>query len=120
MSLTDKDITIGRRNNNNIIIEDNLSSISGNHAILKYYKEKGVSIINKGMAGSLILIKDNIKLKIGEKIYLQNMNTNIKAEVIENKENQEEEEEDNNDDDDNHDYGDEGKNDNSNNTDAND
>ena len=83
IKLTEEKMTIGRKNENSIIIKDEKNTISGEHAILKYDKEKGVTIINKGMAGTLVLIKDNIRLRVGEKIYLQKMNTIFKAEVIE-------------------------------------
>ena len=51
-------------------------------AILKFDKNSGkLNIINKSRFGTLVLIKDNIKLKVNEKIYFQVRNTYIKAEI---------------------------------------
>ena len=87
VKLIEEKMTIGRKSENSIIItiedKNSKNSISGEHAILNYDKEKGVSIINKGKFGTLVLIKDNIQLNIGNKISLQNMNTIFTAEVIE-------------------------------------
>ena len=85
VKLTGDDITIGR-NNLNDIIDDDLS-ISRFHAILKFNKETGnITLLNKGKFGSLVLIKNNIKLTNNEKIYLQVGNIFI---IVEQKENNE-------------------------------
>ncbi len=85
VKLTGDDITIGR-NNLNDIIDDDLS-ISRFHAVLKFNKETGnITLLNKGKFGSLVLIKNNIKLTNNEKIYLQVGNIFI---IVEQKENNE-------------------------------
>ena len=77
-----KEIKIGRSDNNDIIMEN--YSISGEHAILKFDEKEGkVMIKNKGRYGTSVLIKNNIKLESGQKIYFQVANTYIKAEVKE-------------------------------------
>ena len=77
-----KEIKIGRSDNNDIIMEN--YSISGEHAILKFDEKEGKVIIkNKGRYGTSVLIKNNIKLQIGQKIYFEVGNTYIKAEVKE-------------------------------------
>jgi len=77
-----KDIKIGRNKSNDIIMEN--YSISGEHAILKFDEKEGKVIIkNKGRYGTSVLIKNNIKLQIGQKIYFEVGNTYIKAEVKE-------------------------------------
>ena len=82
VKLTDKEISIGRCEQNDII--DNDSSISRFHAVLKFDEKKGkVKLVNKGKFGTLVLIKKNVKLEIGQKIYLQLGNTYVKAEVKE-------------------------------------
>ena len=80
-----KEIKIGRNDRNDIndIIMENYS-ISGEHAILKFDEKEGKVIIkNKGRYGTSVLIKNNIKLESGQKIYFQVANTYIKAEVKE-------------------------------------
>ena len=58
--------------------------VSGEHAIFEYDKKEGkVSVINKGIYGTSILIKNNVKLKPGQKIYFQIDKTYIRAEVKE-------------------------------------
>ena len=42
-----------------------------------------MKLVNKGKFGTLVLIKKNVKLEIGQKIYLQLGNTYVKAEVKE-------------------------------------
>lgn len=80
IKLTEKEVKIGRNNENDII--DSESMISRFHAVLNYDKEKGkVSITNKGKFGVSVLIKNNVKLEIGQKIYFQVGRTYIKAEV---------------------------------------
>ena len=77
-----KEIKIGRNKSNDIIMEN--YSISGEHAILKFDEKEGKVIIkNKGRYGTSVLIKNNIKLESGQKIYFQVANTYIKAEVKE-------------------------------------
>ena len=80
IKLTEKEVKIGRNNENDII--DSESMISRFHAVLNFDKEKGkVSITNKGKFGVSVLIKNNVKLEIGQKIYFQVGRTYIKAEV---------------------------------------
>ena len=70
VSLFEEEITIGRQSYNDIIDMD--ISVSRSHAVLKYNREKGKLII-KNLSekfGTLILIKDNIKLK-EKKIHFQ-------------------------------------------------
>ena len=68
IKLTNKNITIGKNENNDII--DKSSEISGVHAVLKFDEKRGkVTIINKGRFGTSVLIKSNVKLEIGQKIY---------------------------------------------------
>ena len=82
IKLINSEITIGSKKENDIIIDR--PSISRYHAVLKYDEKNGrISIINKGKYGTSILIKKNVKLNIGEKIYLQVGRTYIKAEVKE-------------------------------------
>ena len=82
IKLTNKNITIGKNDNNDII--DKSNAISGIHAILKFDEKRGnVTLINKGRYGTSILIKSNVKLQIGQKIYFQVGRTYIKAEVKE-------------------------------------
>jgi len=82
IKLTDKPITIGRSDKNDIVDID--GRISREHAILKFDEKEGKVIIkNKGRFGTSVLIKNNIKLHIGQKIYFQVGNTYIKAEVKE-------------------------------------
>ena len=82
VELIDSEITVGKMEDNDIIINDD--TISRYHAIFKYDKNNGnISIINKGRYGTSILIKNNVKLNIGEKIYLQIGRTYIEAEVKE-------------------------------------
>ena len=82
VKLIASEITVGKLEGNDIIINDD--TISRYHAIFKYDKNNGnISIINKGRYGTSILIKNNVKLNIGEKIYLQIGRTYIEAEVKE-------------------------------------
>ena len=82
VKLIDSEITVGKMEDNDIIINDD--TISRYHAIFEYDENKGnISIINKGRYGTSILIKNNVKLNIGEKIYLQIGRTYIEAEVKE-------------------------------------
>ena len=70
VKLIASEITVGKLKDNDIIINDD--TISRYHAIFKNDKKNGnISIINKGRYGTSILIKNNVKLNIGEKIYLQ-------------------------------------------------
>lgn len=80
VNLKDNETSIGSDKNNDIIDCD--LSVSSLHAILKFDKNSGkLNIINKSRFGTLVLIKDNIKLKVNEKIYFQVRNTYIKAEI---------------------------------------
>ena len=85
VKLNDEEITIGKDNKCDIV--DLNKTISREQAILKFNKDNGnLNLINKGRYGTLVLIKNNIKLKPNEKIYIQMENTNIKAEVKEDDE----------------------------------
>lgn len=84
IKLTDQEINIGRNDDNDIIDEE--TSISRHHAVLKYDKIEGkVKIINKGKYGTLVLIKNNVKLDLekNRRIYFQVGKTYIHAEVKE-------------------------------------
>ena len=82
--INDKDITIGRYTQNDII--DDELTVSREHAILKYDTETGhVNIINKGTFGTQVLIKNNIRLNIDEKISIQAGITYINIEIEESK-----------------------------------
>ena len=84
IKLTEKEITIGRNEKNDIIIND--QSISGEHCILKYYKNNGfLTIVDKSRNGTFVLIKGNAKLLVEKKLYFQTGNIFIKAEVKEEK-----------------------------------
>ena len=77
----DKEVMIGRREDNDIVI-DSCQGISGHHAILTFYYKTGkVSIINEGKFGTCVLIKNKVKLNPGQSIYFQVGNSYIKAEV---------------------------------------
>lgn len=57
-------------------------TISRYHAILKYNKNNGhITITNKSKFGVLLLIKDNVKLNIDQKIFIQMGKTYLSAEV---------------------------------------
>ena len=80
VKLTGEDVKIGRSDKNDII--DSELTVSRFHGILKFDKENGtITIINKGTFGILVLIQDNVKLEIGQKIYFQVGKVYIKAEV---------------------------------------
>ena len=82
VKLIASEITVGKLEGNDIIINDD--TISRYHAIFFFFLNNGnISIINKGRYGTSILIKNNVKLNIGEKIYLQIGRTYIEAEVKE-------------------------------------
>ena len=90
VELTGNDITIGRNETNDIIDSD--QTVSRYHGILKFNQENGfVTITNKGTFGILVLIKNNLRIDIGQKVFIQVGKTYIKAEVSEN-ENKEENE----------------------------
>ena len=80
VKLKDNEISIGRGERNDIKVRD--LSVSRYHCILKFNKNTGnLNIINRSKFGTQVLIKDNIKLNINEKIYFQVGNTYIKAEI---------------------------------------
>jgi pSer/pThr/pTyr-binding forkhead associated (FHA) protein len=80
IKLTDRELNIGRHTDNDII--DNDMTISRYHAILKYNKDNGhITITNKSKFGVLLLIKDNVKLNIDQKIFIQMGKTYLSAEV---------------------------------------
>ena len=90
VELTGNDITIGRNETNDIIDSD--QTVSRYHGILKFNQKNGlVTLTNKGTFGILVLIKNNLKIDIGQKVFIQVGKTYIKAEVSEN-ENKEENE----------------------------
>ena len=68
IKLTGDDITIGGNDKNDIIDTD----ISEYHSVLKFNKETGnITLENKSKYGTLVLVKNNIKLIDGKKIYFQ-------------------------------------------------
>ena len=70
IKLTEDEISIGRNNKNDIIDKD--ISVSKFHAVLKFNIETGnITLKNKSKFGTLVLVKNNIKLKDNKKIYLQ-------------------------------------------------
>ena len=74
----DKSFSFGKNNYNDLV--DKHLSISTNHAILKFHNREGkVSVTNKGKFGTSVLIKNNIKLKPGQKIDFQVETTYILA-----------------------------------------
>ena len=80
IKLRDRELNIGRHTDNDII--DNDMTISRYHAILKYNKNNGhITITNKSKFGVLLLIKDNVKLNIDQKIFIQMGKTYLSAEV---------------------------------------
>ena len=88
VKLTDSDeiseISIGRNEKNDIIDIDN--TVSRFHGKLKINSETGeVNLINQGTFGISVLIKNNLKIEIGQTKYIQVGKTYIKAEVVEDK-----------------------------------
>ena len=80
IKLTDRELNIGRHTDNDII--DNDMTISRYHAILKYNKNNGhITITNKSKFGVLLLIKDNVKLNVKQKIFIQMGKTYLSAGV---------------------------------------
>ena len=85
VKLTGEDVKIGRNETNDLI--DSEPTVSRFHGILKFNKENGfVTIINKGTFGILVLIKNNLKIEIGQTKYIQVGKTYIKAEVSQDEE----------------------------------
>ena len=79
IKLTGDDITIGRNIKNDIIDTD--ISISRFHSVLKFNKDTGnITLENESKFGTLVLVKNNIKLTDNKKIYLQIGRTFITAE----------------------------------------
>jgi hypothetical protein len=70
VQLIDEEITIGRKDNNDIIIND--ISISREHALLRYDKNNGNLFLEdkNGKFGTLVLVRGNIKIT-EEKTYFQ-------------------------------------------------
>ena len=90
VKLTGEDIKIGRNETNDII--DSEPTVSRYHGILRFNQENGsVTITNKGTFGILVLIKNNLKLEIGQKIFFQVGKTYIKAEVSKDEDKEKEE-----------------------------
>ena len=86
VKLTDKEITIGKRDGNDIVIDEG-QNISRNHCLLKYDKEKDLlTIIDNSKYGTSVLIKDNIKIELNKKLYFQTGNVYTKAECKEEEE----------------------------------
>ena len=85
VKLTGSDeINIGRNEKNDIIDIDN--TVSRHHGILKYNSATGeITFTNKGTFGISVLIKNNLKIEIGQTKYIQVGKTYIKAEVVEDK-----------------------------------
>ena len=82
VKITDKEITIGRNDDNDITIIDQKNSVSRYHCILKYNKENGnLTIIDNSKFGTSVLIKGNVKIKMEQKLYFQSGNTYIKAKL---------------------------------------
>ena len=82
VQLTKDKISIGRQTKNDIIDPD--ISVSRNHAILNYNKEKGyITIENRSQFGTLVLIKGNIIIK-EKKVGFQVGNSYITAYMSEN------------------------------------
>ena len=78
------EISIGRNEKNDIIDIDN--TVSRSHGKLKFNSETGeVNLINQGTFGISVLIKNNLKIEIGQTKYIQVGKTYIKAEVVEDK-----------------------------------
>ena len=80
VQLNDEEINIGRNDSNDII--DNDSSVSREHAILKYNKDNRTLFLeNKnGRYGTLVLVRGNIKVS-EEKTFFQILNTHISMEL---------------------------------------
>jgi len=79
IKLTGDDITIGRNIKNDIIDTD--ISMSRFHSVLKFNKDTGnITLENESKFGTLVLVKNNIKLTDNKKIYFQVGRTFITAE----------------------------------------
>ena len=79
IKLTGDDITIGRNDKNDIIDTD--ISMSRFHSVLKFNKDTGnITLENESKFGTLVLVKNNIKLTDNKKIYFQVGRTFITAE----------------------------------------
>jgi len=78
--LTDEEINIGRNNYNDIIDDD--TSVSRDHAVLKYDRfNQNLFLENKnGRYGTLVLVRGNIKVN-EEKTYIQIGNIKISMEL---------------------------------------
>ena len=84
VQLIDEEITIGRNKNNDIIDYD--SSISSEHAILRYNKNNGNLILEdkNGKSETLVLVRGNIKIT-EEKTFFQIGDTKISMKLKGNK-----------------------------------
>jgi len=84
VKLNDEEINIGRNNYNDII--DNNSSVSRDHAVLKYNKNNRTLFLenNNGRYGTLVLVRGNIKVN-EEKTFIQIGNTKISMELTDKK-----------------------------------
>jgi len=84
VQLNDEEIKIGRSNFNDII--DNDSSVSRDHAVLKYNKNNRTLFLeNKnGKYGTLVLVRGNIKVN-EEKTHIQIGNTKISMDLTDKK-----------------------------------
>ena len=83
VQLIDQEINIGRQDYNDII--DNDTSISREHAVLRYNKNNGNLFLEdrNGKYGTLVLVRGNIKIK-KEKTFVQIGNTYISIELKDN------------------------------------
>ena len=84
----DENITIGRREENNIVIDRENKTVTRNHAVIKYYKNERKLILKdkSNYAGTMVLIKNKIKISEKKEIYLQAGRTFIMAKVIDENE----------------------------------
>ena len=89
LSGKNEEITIGRKNNNDVILSSKDITTSRYHAVIKYIKNKGKLLIkNKSeSSGTMVLIKSGyIEISDKKEIYLQSGTTFIKAKIIEEEE----------------------------------
>ena len=84
----DENITIGRRKENDIVIDSENKNVSWNHAVIKYYKNERKLILKdkSKYAGTMVLIRNKIKISEKKEIYLQAGRTFIMAKVIDENE----------------------------------
>ena len=80
----DEEFTIGRKDENDIVINKEYKTISRNHAVIKYVQDKGQLLLRdrSNYAGTMVLIKKELKLSEKKEIYLQAGRTFIMAKLI--------------------------------------